>query len=34
LGWIFVISLCLIGIFTLLTTIGAFLAILGNRNKR
>lgn len=33
LGWIIVISLCLIGIITSLITIGAFLALLDNRNK-
>ena len=32
-GWIIVMSLCLIGIITLLITIGTFLAILGGKNK-
>ncbi|WP_242156839.1 hypothetical protein [Aestuariivivens sediminis] len=32
-GGIIVMSLCLIGIITLLITIGAFLAILGSKNK-
>ncbi|WP_242091724.1 hypothetical protein [Aestuariivivens sediminicola] len=32
-GGIIVMSLCLIGIITLLITIGTFLAILGGKNK-
>ncbi|WP_223552120.1 MULTISPECIES: hypothetical protein [Aestuariivivens] len=32
-GGVIVVGLCLIGIITLLITIGAFLAILGGKNK-